>query len=115
MKQLDIFDSQIFVSANTCFSQIICNVWFQLDNFWYVTAIYPDAVACTYNSATLETKFPGGIGSVPVVGNSPSLGGWIVWQHVIQHKERSLTKYWDLTKIQLWTKIPCWAKLATVR
>ena len=42
-------------------------------------------VACTCNPATLEAKFPKGVGSIPVgsipVGsfdNSPSTGGWIV-------------------------------------
>ena len=30
------------------------------------------------NPATLEAKFRDGVGSVPVGGNSPSIGGWIL-------------------------------------
>ena len=29
-------------------------------------------------SATLETEFRNGVGSLTVRGNSPSIGGWIV-------------------------------------
>ena len=36
------------------------------------------AVACTCNPATLETELWKGVGSIPVGGNSPSIGGWIV-------------------------------------
>ena len=50
------------------------------------------------NPATLEAKFRDGVGSVPVGGNSPSIGGWILWPTVIQQKERSLNKYWDLNE-----------------
>ena len=35
--------------------------------------------------------------SIPFGGNSPSIGGWSVWANIIQHKCRSLAKYWDLT------------------
>ena len=35
----------------------------------------PVVVACTYNSTTLETEFCNGVGSSPVRGNSPSIGG----------------------------------------
>ena len=35
-------------------------------------------VACTCNPATLEAKFLNGVGSIPVEGNSPLIGGWIV-------------------------------------
>ena len=35
-------------------------------------------VACTCNPATLEAEFRNGVGSLPVGGNSPSIGGWIV-------------------------------------
>ena len=45
----------------------------------------PGAVACTYNPATLEAEFRNGVRSMPVGGNSPSIGGWIVWPPVIQH------------------------------
>ena len=37
----------------------------------------PGIVACTCNLATLVTEFRKGVGSIPVVGNSPSIGGWI--------------------------------------
>ena len=30
------------------------------------------------NRGTLETEFGNGVGSIPVGGNSPSIGGWIV-------------------------------------
>ena len=36
------------------------------------------AVACTCNPATLEAEFRDGVGSIPVGGNSPLIGGWIV-------------------------------------
>ena len=58
----------------------------------------PDVVVCTCNPATLKAKFLNGVDSIPVGGNSPSIGEWIVWPPVIQHKDRSLTKYWDLTE-----------------
>ena len=38
----------------------------------------PGVVACTCNPATLEAEFRNGAGSIPVGGNSPSIGGWIV-------------------------------------
>ena len=38
----------------------------------------PGVVACTCNPATLEAEFRNGVGSIPVGGNSPSIGGWIV-------------------------------------
>ena len=35
-----------------------------------------------------------------VVGNSPSLGGWVERSaHVIQQKGRNLAEFWDLTDI----------------
>ena len=40
------------------------------------------------------------VGSIPFRGKSPSIGGWSVWANVIQHKDRSLAKYWDLTMNQ---------------
>ena len=54
-------------------------------------------VACTCNLATLEAELWNGVvnsPSIPDGGNSPSIDGWIVLPLVIQHKERSLTKYW---------------------
>ena len=55
-------------------------------------------IAC--NPATLEVKFRNGVGSIPDVGNSPSIGWWsvCVCVPVIQLNESSLTKYWDLTE-----------------
>ena len=32
-------------------------------------------VACTCNPATLDAEFRNGLGSIPVRGNSPSIGG----------------------------------------
>ena len=40
--------------------------------------VQPGVVACTCNLATLEAKFRNGVGSSPVKGNSPSIGGWTV-------------------------------------
>ena len=39
----------------------------------------PGVVACTCNSATLEAKYRNVVGSIPVGGNSPSIGGWTEW------------------------------------
>ena len=60
--------------------------------------ILPGVVACTCKSATLETEYWNGVGSIPVRGNSSSIGGWIVWPPVIQHRVRSMTKYWALIR-----------------
>ena len=38
----------------------------------------PGVVACTCNPATLEAEFQNRVGSIPVGGNSPSIGGWIL-------------------------------------
>ena len=35
-------------------------------------------VTCTCNLATLEAEFRNDVGSIPVLVNSPSIGGWIV-------------------------------------
>ena len=64
--------------------------------FTYIALTMLGVVACTSNPATLGAKFWNSVGSIPVKVNRPSIGGWIVWPPVIQHKERSLTKYWDL-------------------
>ena len=40
--------------------------------------IYSSVVACTCNPTTLEAEFRNRVGSIPVGGNSPSIGGWIV-------------------------------------
>ena len=50
------------------------------------------------NPATLKVEFRHGVGSVPFGGNSLSIGGWILLPPIIQHKEKSLTKHWDLTE-----------------
>ena len=41
-------------------------------------AIQVCVVACTCNPATQEAEFRNGVGSIPVGGNSSSIGGWIV-------------------------------------
>ena len=38
----------------------------------------PGVVACTCNPAALEVEFRNGVASIPVWGNSPLIGGWIV-------------------------------------
>ena len=40
--------------------------------------LMPGVVACTCNPTTLEAKFRNRVGLIPVGGNSPSIGGWIV-------------------------------------
>ena len=35
-------------------------------------------MVCTCNQVALEAEFRNGVDSVPVVDNSPSIGGWIV-------------------------------------
>ena len=59
--------------------------------------LWPCVLACTSHPATLEAEFRSSVGSIPFRGNSPSIGGWSVWVNVIQHKDRSLAKYSDLT------------------
>ena len=43
------------------------------------------------------SKFRNVVGSIPVEGNSPVIGGWVLWPPIIQHKGRSMTNYWGLT------------------
>ena len=38
----------------------------------------PDVVVCTSNPATLKVESRNGVDSIPVGGNGPSIGGWIV-------------------------------------
>ena len=52
-------------------------------------------VAYTYNSNTGSRDR---VGSKPVTDNNPAMGGWIVWPPVLQHKERNLTRLWDLAE-----------------
>ena len=42
------------------------------------TCNLPGVMACTSNKAFLEGEFRNGVGSVPIGGNSSSIGGWIV-------------------------------------
>ena len=42
------------------------------------THVLPGVVACACNPATLETGFWNGVRSIPVGGNTPSIGGCIV-------------------------------------
>ena len=42
--------------------------------------------------SNLEAKFRNGVGSAPVEGNCPLIGGWIVLPPLIQYENRSLTK-----------------------
>ena len=56
-----------------------------------------------------------GAGLIPGGGNSPSIGGWIVWPAVIQHKERNLSKYWNLAVTKQRIQITNRTKLATKR
>ena len=49
--------------------------WITVFSFCYLLA----------NPATLGAGFRGGVGPIPVGGNSPLIGGWTVWPPVIQH------------------------------
>ena len=40
--------------------------------------LLPGVVACNFNPATLKAKFWNDVGSIPVGGEHPSRGGWIV-------------------------------------
>ena len=53
--------------------------------------------------------------SVLVGRKSASLARWIVWPPVIQHKERSLTKYWDQAEIEQKTELTSRTNLANAR
>ena len=45
---------------------------------WITRGSCRSVVACTCNPVTLETEFRNGVGSTPVGGNSPSIGGWVL-------------------------------------
>ena len=62
-------------------------------NGYYSQCSEQGVMACTCIPTTLETEFRNGVGSIPFGSSSPSIDGWIVWQPVTQHKERSLSKY----------------------
>ena len=51
------------------------------------SGMHPGVVECTCNLATLNAEFWNDVGSIPDGANSP----------VIQHKEKGLIKYWNLT------------------
>ena len=53
---------------------------------------------CICDPATSEVEFWNSVDSIPIEGYNPSIGGWIMWPLVIQQKNRSLTKYRDLTE-----------------
>ena len=45
----------------------------------------------------------------------PTTDGWMVLLPVIEHKERNVIKYWNLSETEQQTAIPSRTKLATVR
>ena len=55
--------------------------------------LLPDVATFTCNPATLEAKFQNGVGLMAIGGNNSSIGRWVKWKSVIQHKEKGLTKY----------------------
>ena len=59
-------------------SQILKNFPLHANHAGAFVGLLPGVVACTCNPATLEAEFRNGVGSIPVGGNSPSIGGWIV-------------------------------------
>ena len=81
------------------FSPVLRLRSFPLIFCWFLLLVFrPGVVTCICNPTTLEDEFRNGVDSLPVRGNSLSIGGWIVWAPVIQHKERSLSRYWDITR-----------------
>ena len=50
----------------------------EISHIFYI--LKSGVVAYTCDSTTLEVKFPSCVGSVPVWGNSPLIGGWILWR-----------------------------------
>ena len=53
---------------------VICGVLMLGDSVVMMLGV----VACTCDPATLEAEFQNGVGLIPVGGNSPSIGGYIV-------------------------------------
>ena len=81
-------------------------VWLQVFSMlWF--SWYTSWVACICNPNTLETTFWNGVGSITIGGSNPSICGWIVWPPVIQLRERSLSKYWDLLleTLKYWVRV----------
>ena len=71
----------VFHQKKHLFQQYFQFVWYQ--PYWY-------------QKLSVETgEFRNSVGLIPVKGKIPSVGGWIMWPPVIQHKERYLSKYWD--------------------
>ena len=48
-----------------------------LEKYKYIVRML-GVMTCTCNPATLEAEFRNGVSSIPVGGNSPSIGWWIV-------------------------------------
>ena len=53
--------------------------------------------------------------SKQVAGSIPSIGGWIAWPTLIQHKKKNLSKYWDLTETKERIQIVSRTKLAIIK
>ena len=66
------FVSILVLSVRVLFD--FCCLWFNILG----PAVTFFVVACTCNPATLEIEFRNVVGSIPVGGNSPLLGWWIV-------------------------------------
>ena len=43
-----------------------------------ISVVLLSIVGCTCNPATFETEYRKGVGLIPVGGNNPSIGRWIV-------------------------------------
>ena len=80
-------------------AKVIYFLWtvFFLASFSLKIQFRPGVVTCNCNPATLDADFPSFVVLIQDGSNSPSIGGWIVWPPVIQHKEKSLNKYRNLT------------------
>ena len=61
------------------FSEVVGNVL----NTLFLDFV-PSVVTCACNPATLKAEFWNSVGSIQIGGNSPSIGGWIVWPSLIQ-------------------------------
>ena len=70
-------------------------------------------LACTCKLASLETELRTCYQLVR--RELPSVVEWIVSPPTKQHKDRYLTKYWDLFEAFQRTELPFWTKLATVK
>ena len=77
---------------------VISYIKFFLSHSSDIFLSHSSVMTCTCSPGTLEAEFWNGVSWIPFGGNSPLIGGWIVWPLVIQHKEKSRTKYWDLNE-----------------